>query len=221
MTRIKKNLKFLHSKVSDKVKKELDDGFKLLNSIEQPMVTFLGSHVTKSSEPDYKHAVKLATMLGKKGYGIVTGGGPGIMRAANQGATKAGAPSIGIRAGLITGEDVTPEYFSHAASYDYLFVRRFLLSIKSEALIFYPGGYGTLNELFEYVVLIETKMVDRVPLICVNTSYWEGLFRWLKRGPLRKGLFSNNMKDVELLSILDKHKDIITIIDEEDALLHK
>jgi len=212
MTRIKNNLKLLTKKASSEVKKELDEGSILLNSIKEPIVSFLGSHVTKATDDDYKHARKVANILGKEGYAVVTGGGPGIMRAANVGAFQAKAPSIGIRAGLIKGEDVNNNPYTHLAAFNYLFIRRALLAIKSEALLFYPGGYGTLNELFEYVVLIETGMVDKVPLICVNKKYWNGLFKWLKKGPLKQGLFSHNIDDLKLITICDDPDEVIELI---------
>ena len=210
---LKKNKKFLKKDiVGTKVKKEIDSGLAMLESIDNKIVTVLGSHVTKRTDNDFKHCVKLTQQLGKHGYAIASGGGPGIMHAANRGAMKAGVPSIGIKAGLIKNEKVPDTYFTHVASYNYLFVRRFLLSVKSDALLFYPGGYGTLNELFEYIVLIETGMVDAVPLICVNKKYWQGLFKWLEKGPLKSGMFSNGKANLKLVQVVDDIDEIIDII---------
>ncbi|MFT4344209.1 MAG: TIGR00730 family Rossman fold protein [Candidatus Woesearchaeota archaeon] len=210
-----KNKQFLKKSVVGRhVKKEIESGLTMLDSIEHNIVTVLGSHVTKHSDADFKHCMKLCNELGKRGYAIASGGGPGIMHAANRGAMKSGAPSIGIKAGLIKNEKVPDNYFTHVASYDYLFVRRFLLSVKSDALLFYPGGYGTLNELFEYITLIETGMADKVPLICVNKKYWRGLFGWLKKGPLIKGMFSNGEENLKLVQMVDDQDEIIKIIEQ-------
>ena len=127
--------------------------------------------------------------LVKRGYAILSGGGPGIMHAANSGAMEAGAPSIGLRAELLEEQEVTDKIFTHKLSFHFLFTRRFIMSIKSEALVFYPGGYGTLNELFDYAVHMQTNIIDTVPIICVNKKYWQGLFDWLKENPLKKDFF--------------------------------
>lgn len=216
MTRLKRNILLLNKKRTiSRVSKELDQGLSMLNSIDTKIVSVFGSHITKMNHKDYIHCKKLAYALGKEGYGIVTGGGPGIMHAANAGASKAKAPSIGVRAALINNEKVYDDVYTHIVSMDFLFVRRFILALKSEALIFYPGGYGTLNELFEYVVLIETGLVDRVPLICVNKKYWEGLFKWLKGSVLGEGFLPHKLRDINLLHVTDDINQIVNIIKNE------
>ncbi|MCB9359216.1 TIGR00730 family Rossman fold protein [Candidatus Woesearchaeota archaeon] len=212
-SRLKKNLKFLKKNVESKVKSELHKGLKLLNSIDNKIVSVLGSHISPPSSKEYKHCMKLAEELGKRGYGIVTGGGPGVMDAANRGAKKVGAPSVGIKAGMIKNEKVNSTNFSHVDSFDFLFVRRFLLAIKSEALIFYPGGFGTLNELYEYIVLIETGMVDEVPLVLVDSKFWNGMIDWLEESPLKRHLITHMKKDMKLLTVADKVEDIVKAID--------
>ncbi|MFT4303883.1 MAG: TIGR00730 family Rossman fold protein [Candidatus Woesearchaeota archaeon] len=212
-TRLKKNLQFLKKEVEAKVSKEINKGIKLLNSIDTNIITFLGSHVSPPTSKEYKHCMKVAEKLGEKGYAIVTGGGPGIMEAANKGAKKVGAISVGIKAGMIKNEKVRSSNFSHVESFDFLFVRRFMLAIKSEALIFYPGGFGTLNELYEYIVLIETKMVDKVPLILVDRKFWDGMIGWLEESPLKRHLIAHMKKDMELLKVVDKPEEIIALIE--------
>lgn len=215
-TRLKKNIRLLNKRhTKARVSKEIDKGLTILNKVDNKIVSVFGSHITKKSSPEYKHCKKVAYELGKRKYGVITGGGPGIMEAANEGAFEAGAPSIGFRAGLIKNEKVLTIAYTDLYAFDYLFVRRFMLAIKSEALIFYPGGYGTLNELFEYVVLIETGLVDKVPLICVNKKYWEGLFKWLKGSVLAEGFLPHKMKDLGLIKIVDDCKDIINIIEKK------
>jgi len=215
-TRLKKNKRLLNKRhTKSKVTKELDVGITLLNKVDNKIISVFGSHITKKSNPEYKHCRKVAYELGKRGYAIVTGGGPGVMHAANQGAFDAGAPSIGLRAGLIKNEKVSNPVYTDVMSFDFLFIRRFLLAIKSEALIFYPGGYGTLNELFEYVVLVETGLVDKVPLICVNKKYWNGLFKWLKDSVLAEGFLPHKMRDLGLIKLADDCDDIVKIIEKE------
>lgn len=195
----------------DTVQEEIDKGLELLNKIDHPIISFFGSHKLKNTNRYYKHCKKLAFELGKNGYAIISGGGPGIMYASNSGATEAGAPSIGLKASLLTKEIITDKIFTHELSFHFLFVRRFIMSIKSDALIFYPGGYGTLNELFEYLVLMQTDIVDKVPIICVNKKYWQGLFKWLKENPDKENMFIHD-DDLKLIHIVDDIEDIMNII---------
>ncbi|HIH23646.1 TPA: TIGR00730 family Rossman fold protein [Candidatus Woesearchaeota archaeon] len=199
---------------SAEAKKEIDDGLKLLDSIDKPIVSVFGSHMVPSGSKYYTHAEKTGYALGKKGYAMVTGGGPGIMYAANAGTYKAGMPSIGIRASMIKGERVDGSIYTHTRSYSFLFVRRFILAVKSEALIFYPGGFGTLNELFEYVVLIQTGMDDKVPLILVNKSYWKGLFAWAKKEMVKQKLLTHGAKDLDMFYFVDDVEEIVKIIEK-------
>ncbi len=215
MTKLHKNKQYYSDAewTSQKVNQEITKGLELLNQINKKIVTFFGSHRAKKKSKYYKHAEKLAFTLGLRGYAIASGGGPGIMHASNTGATKAKTQSIGLRARLLKGEWIKDPIFTHDLSFHFLFVRRFIMSIKSEALIFYPGGYGTLNEIFEYAVLMQTGIVDKVPIICVNKKYWKGLFEWLKENPLKEGFFIRD-KDIKLLYFIDDPKEIIKIIEK-------
>lgn len=198
----------------EKATKEINEGLQLLNFIHKPIIAFFGSHLVSPGNAHYEHCKQLATALGKKGYAVLTGGGPGIMHAANSGATEAGVPSIGLKASLLTKESVTDPIFSHELDFHFIFVRRFIMSIKSEALIFYPGGYGTLNELFEYAVLMQTGITDKVPLICVNKKYWQGLFNWLKNNPLKEDFFIRK-SDINLIQFVDDSQEILTLIEKK------
>ena len=197
-----------------KVQEEINDGLILLGKIDKEIITFFGSHRVSRDSSYYNHCKNAAFELGKRGYAILSGGGPGIMHAANSGATKAGAPSIGLKAELLKGEKVNEPIFTNTLSFHFLFVRRFVMSIKSEALIFYPGGFGTLNELFEYAVLMQTGIVDKVPIICVNKKYWEGLFQWLEKNPLKKDFLIHDEKDLQLLHFADTVDEIIDVIEK-------
>ncbi len=216
MSKLHKNKQYLQKDWTiNQVQKEINDGLALLNKVDKKIITFFGSHMVSKESEYYKHCKEVAFELGKKGYAIVSGGGPGIMHAANSGAAEAGAPSFGLKAALLKGEKVSDSIFTESLSFDFLFIRRFVMSIKSEALIFYPGGYGTLNELFEYAVLMQTGIVDKVPIICVNKKYWKGLFDWLKNNPLKQEFFINNVKDLDLLYFVDDVDDIISTIENK------
>lgn len=197
----------------DKVREEINEGLALLNKIDNKIITFFGAHRVKEDSRYYKHCKEVAYQLGKKGYAILSGGGPGIMHASNSGATKAKVPSIGLQAKLLKGEKVTDSIFTDELAFHFIFARRFIMSIKSEAMIFYPGGYGTLNELFEYAVLMQTGIVDTVPIICVNREYWLGLFDWLENNPLKEDFLIHNVKDLELLHFVDDIDEILNLIE--------
>lgn len=195
-----------------KVNEELQSGLRLLKGIDKPVITFFGSHKEKVGSKWYRHCKGVSQELGKRGYAICSGGGPGIMHAANAGAMEVGAPSIGMKAKLLRHEHVSDNIFTHKLSFHFMFVRRFCLSIKSQALIFYPGGYGTLNELFEYVVLMQIGMVDRVPIICVNSQFWGGLISWLRTHPLKRDFLISKKVDLHLISVVDTEKEILDMI---------
>ena len=197
---------------AEKVKEEINTGLKLLNSINKRIVAIFGSHKVSAGNEYYKHCKNTAYELGKSGYAIISGGGPGIMHAANSGATEAGTISVGLKAELLTEEKINEPIFTHEMSFHFLFVRRFIMSIKSEALIFYPGGYGTLNELFEFTVLMQTGIIDKVPIIYVEKDYWKNLFEWLRNSTEQKNLI-NKLKDFELLRLADTTEKIISVIE--------
>ncbi|MFA6213829.1 MAG: TIGR00730 family Rossman fold protein [Candidatus Micrarchaeia archaeon] len=215
MSRLHKNKQYFERTgwTVDKVKDEISQGLSLIGKTDRKLVAFFGSHRVRKGSQYYDHCKDVAFRLGKSGHAILSGGGPGIMYAANSGATEAGAPSFGLKAELLEGEKVTDKIFSHEATFHFLFVRRFIMSIKSEALIFYPGGFGTLNELFEYAVLMQTGIVDTVPIICVNRAYWQGLFKWLEENPLRKDFLPQGKSDLSLLHFVDTYGEIEKIID--------
>ncbi|MBN2042518.1 MAG: TIGR00730 family Rossman fold protein [Candidatus Aenigmarchaeota archaeon] len=216
MTRMHKNAEYYSNTewTVSKVREEINDGLSLLNRIDRKIITVFGSHRVKPDNKYYDHCKKTAFELGKRGYAIMSGGGPGIMHAANSGAKEAGAPSIGLRAELLKGEKINDPIFTEEMSFHFMFVRRFIMSIKSEALIFYPGGFGALNELFEYLVLMQTGIVDTVPIICVNRNYWNGLFEWLKNNPLKEDFLINDDKDMGLIHFADSPEEIIDIIEK-------
>lgn len=218
MSRLHKNKQYFddHDRTAREVGREVEEGLALLGNIENDIVTFFGSHKLSEQANEFRHCADVAKRLGDRGYAIATGGGPGIMRAANRGATEAGVPSIGFQAELLSGEFVHENIYTHKYSFTFMFVRRFIMSIKSEALIFYPGGYGTLNELFEYVTLMQTEIADTVPIVCVGRRYWLGLFDWLYKELPNNNFLIDNELDLELLHLTDSYSEIENLI-EGDA----
>jgi uncharacterized protein (TIGR00730 family) len=197
------------------VGEEINAGLKLLNSIDKKIITFFGGHALDKDNKYYTHCENVAYELGKRGYAIITGGGPGIMQAANSGAMRAKSISIGFKAKLLMKEQgVKASIFTEKLSFRFLFTRRFALAIKSDALIFYPGGYGTLNELFEYVTLIQTGMADPVPIICVNKKYWKGLFQWLKQETFKEGFIGK--QHLSMIHFADDIKEILNVLNQKN-----
>lgn len=190
---------------------EIEAGLALLDKIEKPIVGFFGSRRLQRGNKYYDHCKETAFQLGKNGYAVMTGGGPGIMKAANTGAMNANAPSIGLQAKLLTEEKIADKIFTDKMEFHFFFVRRFIMSIKSDALIFYPGRWGTINELFEYAMLIHNGIVDRVPLICVDKKYWQGLFDWMEDNPAKKD-FSFANTDRNLVQYANTVEDVLHII---------
>jgi uncharacterized protein (TIGR00730 family) len=190
-----------------KAQEEMDSGLNLLNSVDKNIIAFFGSHKGEGNNAHYQKCEELAFQLGKKDYAILSGGGSGIMKAANSGAMRAQAPSIGLRAELLTKEKIEDPIFTHQMSFRFLFVRRFLMAIKSEALIFFPGGLGTLNEVFEYGMLMQTRIADRVPMILVGKEYWNGIMSWMQEKLPERLLIENT--DLELFQMEDDISKII------------
>lgn len=201
------------TETGEDVEKEIEEGLKILNEIDKKIISVFGTHAIDENDETYKHCEITAYEIGKRNYAILTGGGPGIMKAANSGAMRAKTASIGFKAGLLKKEQtVQKDIFTHTYSFKFLFTRRFCLAIKSNALIFYPGGYGTLNEFFEYVTLIQTGMTDSVPVILVDKKYWNGLFEWLRKETLARNFISE--KHLEDLYFADTTEEILDIIEK-------
>src|SRR5438105_15139486 len=144
-----------------------------------PAVSIFGSARTKLSDKYYEDAVRTAELIGKAGFAIISGGGPGIMEAANRGAQKADALSIGCNIELPFEQRIN-EYVDRAMTYRYFFVRKLMFVKYSEAFIIFPGGFGTLDELMEALTLIQTKKITNFPVILFSTEYWGGLIQWMR-----------------------------------------
>lgn len=195
-------------RVSD-ISKEFAEGFEFLEDYPKS-VTFFGSTKTGESDPDYQSARELSSRLVKElGYSVVSGGGPGIMEAADRGAYDAGGNSIGLLIRLPNGQP-TNKYIKKSVSFYYFFARKVCLTFGAEVFIFYPGGYGTMDEFFEIVTLIQTEKIPKVPVICVGSSYWNKIKDMMRQEMLDKGMIEES--DLELFTITDSHDEIIDIV---------
>ena len=162
-----------------KIMAELVDGFEKMGRIG-PCVTIFGSARTKSNQKYYKLAEEIAYLLTKKGFGIISGGGPGIMEAANKGAHFGGGKSVGLNIELPFEQSANPFIDpDKLITFDYFFVRKVMFMKYSQGYIVLPGGFGTLDELFEAITLIQTHKTVRFPIVLVSTEYWKGLIDWI------------------------------------------
>lgn len=196
-----------------KVLAELVDGFERLNKIG-PCVSIYGSARTKPGEKYYEQTVEIARALVKEGFGIISGGGPGIMEAANKGAHLEKGVSVGLNIELPfeQGGNQYVDRDKHI-NHRYFFVRKVMFVKYSQALIAMPGGFGTLDELFETITLIQTNKITKVPIILVGTDFWGGLKDWIQNTVLEK--FGNiSPGDMELLPLVDQPSEVIEIINE-------
>lgn len=196
-----------------KIMGEFVNGFERMSSIG-PCVTIFGSARTKPDDKYYKLAVRIAQKITHHGYGIITGGGPGIMEAGNKGAHLAGGTSVGLNIDLPFEQHDNP-YIDGDKSldFDYFFVRKVMFVKYSQGFVVMPGGFGTLDELFEAITLIQTNKIDKFPIMLVGSEFWDGLIEWMK-----KTLLSNNNNispdDLDLIHIVDDADEVIDILDK-------
>ena len=194
-----------------KVISEFVDGFERLNTYG-PCVSIFGSARTKPDHPYYKQATEIARLLTEEGWGIITGGGPGIMEAGNKGAAMNNGTSIGLNIHLPFEQNHNPfidvdKNFEHR----YFFVRKVMFVKYAQAFVIMPGGFGTLDEMFEVLTLIQTDTIDRVPVILFGSTFWVGLIDWLKNTMLAKH-HNIHPDDLNLFQIVDKPEDVVSII---------
>ncbi len=187
---------------------ELVEGFDKLSAIE-PAVTIYGSAVATPEQADYQNARQIANLLGKQGFNIVTGGGPGMMEAANLGASEAGVKSIGLNIEL-PQEQKSNIYSNLTISFNHFFVRKVMLVKYASAFVIMPGGLGTLDEMTEVLTLIQTKKIKPFPVILFNSAFWRGLLDWLQSTVLQPGYISE--EDLHLLRISDQPEDVQDIV---------
>ncbi len=196
-----------------KIMSEFVEGFEKLSNIG-PCISIFGSARTKKSNPYYKDAVTLARRLTEKGYGIITGGGPGIMEAANKGAKEGNGASVGLNIDL-PFEQTPNQYIDYEKSIDfnYFFVRKVMFVKYAQAFVIMPGGVGTLDELFETITLIQTEKIQKIPIILYGSEYWTGLLKWMKEIVLEKEQCINQ-SDFDNFILLDDLDKVVSTIDD-------
>ena len=187
---------------------EFVEGFETLAEV-QPAVSIFGSKRMSPDTPIYDKAQHLAKLLVENGFNVITGGGSGIMEAANKGALEAGGKSVGLNIAL-PAEEPPNAYTNIRLNFRYFFVRKMMFIKYAVAYIIFPGGFGTLDELFEAITLIQTEKIKPFPLILVEKAYWDGLLNWLKDTPLQVGNISPD--DLEIIQVIDDPNEIIRYI---------
>jgi hypothetical protein len=188
---------------------EFVDGFEVLSKIGKA-VSIFGSSRMPQGNKYYKEAEEIAYLLAKKGYAIITGGGSGIMEAANKGAKAAKGLSIGLNI-QIPREQKINKYVDTPLNFRYFFVRKVMFVKYAKAFVIMPGGYGTLDELFEALTLIQTKRIPRFPVVLFGKEYWRGPLDWLKNTVLKNT--SIDKKDLHIFTVVDTPKDAVGVID--------
>src|SRR4051794_16033112 len=189
------------------IERELRSGFESLAGIG-PAVCIFGSARTGTDDPEYARAREVARALGEAGFAVITGGGPGIMEAANRGARDAGVLSVGLNILLPLEQGMNP-YVDLGITFDYFFTRKLMFVRYSQAFVVFPGGFGTLDETFELLTLTQTGEAVRHPVVFAGSGYWAGLFAWVRAELLEPGRISP--EDFELLRVADDAADIVAI----------
>ena len=197
------------NKRASRIAGEFDRGLRFIKKYKKA-VTIYGSARFKQNNPHYKDARLLGFTLAKLGYAVITGGGPGIMEAGNRGAKEAGGNSVGLNIELPKEQVINP-YVTDSLSFFYFFSRKTTMSFSSEAYIFFPGGFGTLDEFFEIITLIQTKKLHSIPVILVGSDFWQPLQDFIERTILQAHA-AIDKKDLKIYTILDDHEDIIRYI---------
>ncbi len=191
-----------------RIQSELVDGMEQLIKLERAVTVFGGARFQADS-PHYKAAMLLGELLSKANLPVITGGGPGIMEAANRGAYNEAGLSIGLNITLPMEQDANP-YQNLGLNFRYFFVRKFMFVKHAIGFVIFPGGYGTLDELFEALTLVQTEKVNPFPVILVGKSYWEGLLAWMKGNMLSEGCISP--EDLDLFQLVDTPEEAADII---------
>lgn len=195
-----------------KIMSEVVDGYETLAKIG-PCVAVFGSARTKVGDECYHTAEEVAYLLTKKGFGIITGGGPGVMEAANKGAHIAGGKSVGLNINL-PFEQKANDYIDpdKLIQFDYFFTRKLMFMRYAQGYIVLPGGFGTMDELFEAITLIQTDKLVEFPIVLVNKGYWSGLISWIKDVMLKNGNISE--EDLDIFHLVDSVEDAVGVIED-------
>ena len=196
---------------------EFVEGFDDLATLTRGISIF-GSARTAPDDPDYKAAEETAALLVRAGFAVITGGGPGIMEAGNRGAFQAGGTSVGCNIELPWEQKPNP-YQTLSLKFKYFFVRKMMFVKYSQAFIIFPGGFGTLDELFESLTLIQTHKIRDFPVVMFGSRYWGGLMDWISEVALKEGKVS--AADLQLLHLTDSPAEVVQIISDSQSSLRK
>ncbi len=187
---------------------EFVDGFEELPDV-YPAVTIFGSSRARPQSAAYKATVKTARLLVQNGFNVISGGGPGLMEAANRGAAEAGGKSVGLHIEL-PGEQQANSYANVRLDFRYFFIRKVMFVKYAVAYIIMPGGFGTLDELFEALTLIQTQRIRAFPVILMDSGFWQGLMDWLTQTLIKEKTISK--RDLDIFQVVDKPEEAIAII---------
>lgn len=195
-----------------KIMAEFVNGYEKMARIG-PCISVFGSARTAPDNKYYKMAENISAMLAERGYGVITGGGPGIMEAGNKGAQEGGGKSVGLNIDL-PFEQSGNKYIDEDSNlkFDYFFVRKVIFVKYSQGFVVVPGGFGTMDELFEALTLIQTKKINHKPVVLVGSEYWKGLMDWIKGTMLENGNISE--PDLDLFKIVDTEEEALKYIDD-------
>lgn len=212
------NKRWPEIKISDswaifKIMSEFVEGFEKLSKIG-PCVSIFGSARTKPDNKYFKLAEEIAAKLSDNGFGVITGGGPGIMEAGNKGAKENNGKSVGLNIDLPFEQSHNPYIdYDKLIHFDYFFVRKVMFVKYAQGFVVLPGGYGTMDELFEALTLIQTQKIAKFPIVLVGSEFWGGLIDWLKKVMLEQE-HNINPKDLELFKVVDTADDCVAYINE-------
>lgn len=196
-----------------KIMSEFVNGYETLAKVG-PCVSIFGSARTKPNHKNYKMADEIAYQICKKGYGVITGGGPGIMEAANKGAHRAGGKSVGLNIELPFEESANPYVDKDKnLNFDYFFVRKVMFVKYAQGFIVLPGGLGTLDEFFEALTLIQTHKIGKFPIVLINKAFWGGLIDWIK-GTLIEKNQNASLEDLDIFYLADEVEEAVNYIDK-------
>src|SRR3712207_5271915 len=196
-----------------RIQSEFVEGFGLLAELPRAVSVF-GSARTPRDHPHYEAGVRIGAELAGAGYAVITGGGPGAMEAANRGASEAGGLSVGLGIELPFEQELN-EWVDLGISFRYFFVRKTMFVKYAQAFVILPGGFGTLDELFEALTLVQTRKVTRFPVILFGSEYWGGLLEWIRTTLIASATISAD--DVELFRLTDDVDEVIAVIQEAEA----
>jgi len=193
----------------DGISEEFKSGLEFIRDYDKT-ITIFGSARTPEDDKYYQDARKLSARIAKElDYAVITGGGPGIMEAGNRGAYEAGGKSLGLNIKL-PFEQILNEYTTDSKSFHYFFARKMCMSFESQAFIYYPGGFGTMDELFEILTLVQTEKMVNIPIFLVGKKFWKPLDKFIKKNMIKEGTISKG--DIKLYTVTDDHDLILETI---------